>query len=157
MAALGCGPSEATDWAISRLNGKAPRNIDAYLRKCLENHVTETHRKPATKKKTGLPACPHCGRDDFKTNRARGAHVGWCATTECPDCNSTVRARELDDHRKYTHGIDPWAERKAFRDSIRGQPPCIHGYPGGNIPKPDGIEVGWMICPNCRYNAQRSA
>jgi hypothetical protein len=158
MDALGYSLSEAKEWAGSKLNGKTPRNQEAYLRKCLENQITETHRKPATKKKTGSEfACPHCGRDDFKSNRSRGAHVGHCATTQCPDCNSTVKARDLDWHRKHTHGIDPWAERKAFRATVADQPPCIHGQPGCNIPKPDGTEAGWMICPLCRNNARRSA
>jgi hypothetical protein len=158
MDALGCSPGEATDWAKTKVAGKNPRNIDAYLRKCLENHIAETHRKPATTKKTGSEfACPRCGRG-FPSKSSLGSHAGHCATTQCPDCGSTVKARDLDDHRKHTHGIDRRGERGAFVRSVLSQPPCIHGEPGGNIPQPGNTEdAGWMLCPLCRNNAQRSA
>jgi hypothetical protein len=158
MDALGYGLSEAKDWAGNKLKGKNLRNPDAYLRKCLANHVAENHQKPATKKKTGSAfICPRCGRGFFSKS-SLGSHAGHCATTECPDCNSTVKARDLDWHRKHVHGIDRGAERLAFLASIRGQPPCIHGYPGGNIGQPGNSEdADWMRCPLCRNDAQRSA
>jgi hypothetical protein len=166
MDALGCGLSEAKEWATSKLNGRAPRNMDAYLRTCLENHIAETHRKPATKKtethrkpateKTGGGfSCPRCGRG-FPSKSSLGSHAGHCATTQCTDCNSTVKKQDLNKHR-LTHGIDLEAERRAFVASLLAQPPCIHGQPGGNIPQPGNTEdAGWMRCPLCR-NAQRSA
>jgi biotin operon repressor len=49
------------------------------------------------------------------------------------------------------------AERDAFTAELADYPPCPHGQPGGNIMKPDGIEVGWVSCVGCRVNARRSA
>jgi transcription elongation factor Elf1 len=165
MAALSCSPGEATDWAKTKVAGKNPRNIDAYLRKCLANHIAETHRKPAaethrkpaTKKTGGEFSCPRCGRG-FPSKSSLGSHAGHCATENCPDCGEAVKARDLREHRRLVHGIDLWAERRSFVDGLVNQPPCIHGQPGGNIPQPGNTEdAGWMRCPLCRNNAQRSA
>jgi hypothetical protein len=49
------------------------------------------------------------------------------------------------------------AERDAFTAELVDYPPCVHGEPGGNVMKPDGINVGWMVCVGCRINARRSA
>ena len=49
------------------------------------------------------------------------------------------------------------AERDAFIAEVADYPPCIHGVPGGNIKKPDGIHAGWVPCVGCRINAKRSA
>ena len=156
--ALSYTNDQTDEWIKAKLDGRQPRNVDAYLLRCLNNQLADTHAKLAKVKKTGGGfTCPHCSRDDFTSKRSCGAHVGHCATTQCPDCNGTVKARDLDDHRKLAHGIDVREERRVFVHSILAQPPCMHGERGGNIPKPDGIEAGWMLCPICRNNAQRSA
>jgi len=169
MDALGYNMGEAKEWAGNKLNGKNPRNQEAYLRKCLENHVAETHRdggttvqhrKPTTKRKTsGGFVCPRCGRG-FRSKSSLGSHAGHCATTECPDCNETMKTRDLDWHRTHIHGWKP--PFTAFKDSLADQPPCIHGVPGGSVPYQGGIPgqgslYGWMACPQCRRAISRSA
>jgi hypothetical protein len=48
-------------------------------------------------------------------------------------------------------------ERDAFAATLTGHPPCVHDIEGGDIPKPGGLNPGWMVCVGCRIAAKRSA
>lgn len=113
---------EADRWIEGCLAGRQVSNVDAYLLKCLANHVADTAKAAATRgsaKKTaakkatpakkgaaklsaGKFTCPRCGRD-FPTARSLSSHNSHCATVQCPVCNATVKARDLSDHRVRRH------------------------------------------------------
>jgi hypothetical protein len=158
-------------WIETKLAGRQPRNIDAYLLRCLDNQVADAAKATATRgaaKKTPKPEsakaggkqskktsgktggktiCPRCGRD-FPTTRSLASHNSHCATVQCPICNTTVKARDLSDHHERIH-------RAAFVRSIQDQSPCIHGVPGGNIPEPNGTSTIWRHCDRCRVDGIR--
>jgi hypothetical protein len=104
--------------------------------------------------------CPRCDRG-FPSKSSLSSHAGHCSTETCPDCGKTVKTRDLDWHRRTVHNYK--TPHEAFVAGLATQPPCIHGVPGGNIPRPDVGDpmtnmTGWMRCPNCRHdNAKRSA
>jgi hypothetical protein len=164
---LGYTADRTAKWIETKLAGRQPRNIDAYLLKCLDNHAADTAKPPAGRSSTrpeaakaggkqpkktsgktaGKITCARCGRD-FPSKRSLSSHDGHCATAQCPVCKTTVKARELDDHRRRIH-------QAAFIRSIQDQPPCIHGVPGGNIPEPNGTSTWWRHCDRCRIDAIR--
>jgi ssDNA-binding Zn-finger/Zn-ribbon topoisomerase 1 len=167
---LGLDDGRVSEWIATRLDGRQPRNVDAYLLRCLDNQIADTAKAKATRgsakktapkqesanaggkqskkapaKKTGSKTCPDCGRD-FSTARGLASHKSHHVTAQCPVCDKTVKARDLNDHRIGVH-------RAAFIRSIQDQPLCIHGVPGGNLPEPNGVWTSWRHCGRCQREA----
>ena len=105
---LGLDDGRVAEWITGKLDGRQPRNVDAYLLRCLDNQVADTAKagaRPAagrssTKKsaakpesakagrkkttsKTGQFTCPRCGRV-FESARSLSSHDRHCRTVQCP-------------------------------------------------------------------------
>jgi hypothetical protein len=169
---LGYTDEQAAEWIETKLDGRTPSNVDAYLLRCLENHVADAAKakaardsatkapakkapakaggkqpKKTSSKTAGQFTCPRCDRE-FPSKKSLASHNSHCATAQCPECKVTVKVRELDDHRVRIH-------RGAFIRSIQDQPPCDHGVPGGDILEPNGSNRFWRHCEDCRVDGIR--
>ena len=122
---LGYTDEQAAEWIETKLDGRTPSNVDAYLLRCLDNHVADAAKakvardsaKKATakqapakaggqksKKTSSKPAgkftCTNegCGRE-FSSKRGLATHEDHHRTAQCLDCKATVKARDLYYHR----------------------------------------------------------